>query len=61
MLKCYASDEGFEQLNFLVEMFAAYKNNHMFFDLIDIPELELAVEIKAIEGLIREIMEVGEL
>lgn len=61
MLKVKASDEGFEWLSFLVTSYAAHKNNFMFQDLKGFPELELNTELKSLEEMIREFIEVGEL
>jgi hypothetical protein len=61
MLKCYASDEGFEEFNFLVETYAKLKNKHLFFDLCNEDNLIIQSEIVALEGLIMEHIEVGEL
>jgi len=59
MLKCYASDEGFEEFNFLVETYAKFKNKHLFFDLCNEDNLIIGAEIVSLEGLIREHIEVG--
>lgn len=61
MLKIKETDEGFKWFDFLITMYAAYKNNFMFQDLKDIPEVELNAEIESLYNLIREHIEVGEL
>jgi hypothetical protein len=61
MLKCYASDEGFEEFNFLVETYAKFKNKHLFFDLRNEDPILIRTEIVSLEGLIKEHIEVGEL
>lgn len=61
MLKLKVSDPGFEWFYFLVTSYAAYKNNFMFQDLRGFPELELNMELKSLEEMIKEFIEVGEL
>lgn len=61
MLKVKASDDGFEWFSFLINTYAEYKNNHIFYDITKLPTLELTVEIKALEELIKEYIDVGEL
>jgi|WetSurMetagenome_2_1015567.scaffolds.fasta_scaffold379892_1 hypothetical protein len=61
MLKCYASDEGFEEFSFMVETYAKFKNSHLFFDLCNEDPIIIQSEIVSLEGLIKEHIEVGEL
>lgn len=60
-MKVKASEEGFEELYLLVDTLAKYKNRHLFFDLRDASDLEIAVEISCLEALIKEHIDVGEL
>ena len=61
MLKCYVSDEGFEEFYFLVETYAKYKNNHLFLDLRNEDPVLIESEIVSLEELIKEYIDVGEL
>ncbi len=59
-LRAKESDPGFEEMYFLVDMYAKLKNPHLFFDFKE-GSLELSVERIAVEKLIEEKIQVGEL
>ena len=54
------NDDGSDYLYMLFSKYAALKNPHLFFDLRNIPQSELEAELKSVEKLIQEVLEVGE-
>jgi len=60
-IRAKQSDKGFEEYNFLVKAYSAYKHNHIHLDLRGFLEVELNAEIQGIYELLEEYHEVGEL
>jgi hypothetical protein len=56
MIRIYPSEEGFEEISFLSEMIARYKNPQLFFDLKDIHEVERLAELSALEEMMKELI-----
>ena len=54
MIRILASEDGFDDIYFLADMIARYKNPQMFFDLKDIPEAERLAELSVLEDMMME-------
>jgi len=55
-LRIYPSEDGFDEIDFLSDIIARYKNPQLFFDLKDIPEAERLAELSALEEMMKELI-----
>lgn len=55
-LRIFPSEDGFEEIYFLADMIARYKNPQLFFDLKSIPEAEQLAELSILKDMLKEKM-----
>ena len=55
MIRIMPSNDQFKEINFISLWIAQLKNNHLFFDLINIPDVERLVAIHDLEELLEEL------